>query len=54
MSRETKQKPEMTLLGKPEAEDVIALFERISGRKATAEERQGVEKILAERGDNER
>ena len=35
MASATDRKPELTLLRQASAEDLLALFERISGRKAT-------------------
>jgi hypothetical protein len=40
-------KAEFTLVREPTAADIIALFEQIKGRKATAEERQDIEAEMA-------
>jgi hypothetical protein len=41
-------KPELTLLpANPSVDDIVAMFERLTGRKATAEERAEAEKLLA-------
>jgi hypothetical protein len=39
-------KPELTLLQRPSTEEILALFERISGRRATAAEKQAVAEIV--------
>ena len=41
-------KPKLTLLaGKPSAEDIAKLFERITGRKPTEQEMEKVRPVLA-------
>jgi hypothetical protein len=40
-------KAEFTLVHKPTAADLIALFEQIKGREATAEERHDIETEMA-------
>ena len=42
-------KAEFTLVREPTAADIIALFEQIKGRKATARERQDIETEMARR-----
>jgi hypothetical protein len=41
----TESKPELTLLQRPSTEEILALFERVSGRRATAAEKQEVNEI---------
>jgi hypothetical protein len=45
----TSSKPELTLLQRPSTEEILALFERISGRQATAAEKQAVAEIVEAR-----
>lgn len=45
----TDNKPELTLVRQPSAEDLVALFERISGRKGTAVEKQELTEIITAR-----
>jgi len=40
-------KAEFTLVHKPTAADIIALFEQLKGRKATAKERRDIETEMA-------
>jgi hypothetical protein len=42
-------KAEFTLVRKPTAADIILLFESLTGREATAEERRDVEAEMAQR-----
>jgi hypothetical protein len=42
----TDRKPELTLLRQPSADDLLGLFERISGRKATTAEKQELTEIV--------
>jgi hypothetical protein len=39
-------KPEFTLLEDPQVKEIIALYERVTGKKATEEEKQDVIKAL--------
>ncbi len=51
MSRSKKsgnKKAEMTLVQNPEADEIAALFEQLTGRKPTAAEMLEVEQTLAE------
>ena len=43
MASVTDRKPELTLLRQPSAKDLVALFERISGRKATNGREAGID-----------
>jgi hypothetical protein len=45
----TDSKPELILLQRPSAEEILALFERISGRQATAAEKQEVAELAEAR-----
>ena len=45
----TDKKPELTLMRQPSAEDLMALFERITGRKVTAVEKRELTVINAHR-----
>jgi hypothetical protein len=41
-------KPELTLIpGNPTIDDIVAMFERLTGRKPTPEDRAEAEKLLA-------
>ena len=42
----TDKKPELTLMRQPSAEDLMALFERITGRKVTAVEKRELTEII--------
>ena len=46
----TDNKPELTLVRQPSAEDLMALFERISGRKGTAVEKRELTEIISAHG----
>ena len=46
MASVTDRKPELTLLRQPSAEDLLALFERISGRKGTTAEKEELTEII--------
>ena len=43
-----KQKPELTVMQTPTVDDIMALWEQISGTKATPEQRQEEVEILAQ------
>jgi hypothetical protein len=40
-------KPELVLIPNPRLDDLMALFEQLTGRKATPEDRAEAEKLLA-------
>ena len=47
-------KAELTLVSEPTASDIIALFEQLVGRPATAQERKDVEAEMADVAGGER
>ena len=45
----SKNKPEFTLLSQPDADDLAKLFKQLTGRDVSEEEKQEMEKIIAEK-----
>ena len=46
-----KNKPDFTLLSQPDADDLAKLFKQLTGRDVSEEEKQEMQKILAERSN---